>query len=591
MAPVTDRLPWELVETFPNFDELAAQQWQRRAGDGSDPVAFARGTVGFQLATYWDPATRHDTQQFADHRAQRRRALADARAAASAVPSDVQLEIVLGELYTDWGPDALIDRDRLIEDLQTLLPSVKDPELRLRAHEWFVVHAMDRGDRREVESAIEAFVGERGTDAPVVFHRREVLWRANLEMLAGHLDRAVAMNEEIISETADVAGSPFSFQNVAITLAIERYFRGGLLELEPTVRSILASSPRVAPNWECGLTFVLSETGQLDEARAGFDRLAADGFAAVPRDINWLVSMILLGLVAITLGEPDRAAAVHHELAPFSAWNAIHGSGYASYGPVARVLGGLAATIGAIDDAEAAYDRALTSPGAGPWLSLALHDRARDFRHLDPERSLDDATRAAHELAAIGAHHWADRAAEIRDDLRLQGHGGAVARQIDGEWHLRHSAGAAALRPSVGAEALLMLLERAGDAMDAWRLDPRVTVNTTPTATIDSTLDDTARREVRARLADLDRRRRLTPADEEEQIALRQALAGGSYRRSSSAEEEKARVRITKALRRTIAAVAEQSPELGDHLASSISTGRRCAYIPPDGRSWRVDRT
>lgn len=591
MATVTDRLPWELVETFPTFDETAADRWRLGTGDGTDPVAFARGTVGYQLATYWDPAVRESTEQYVQHRQRRQQALAGARAATRAATADVQIEMVLGELYADWGPDALVNRRPSIEELRDLLPSVSDPELRLRAHEWFVVNALDGGDRGDVESAIDAFVDERRPDAPVLFHRREVLWRANLEMLAGNLDRAVAMNQEIISETAEVAGSPFSFQNVAITLAIERYFRGGLLELEPMVRSILASSPRVAPNWECGLTFVLSETEQFDEALAGFDRLAADGFAAVPRDINWLVSMTLLGLVATTLGEPDRAEAVRTQLMPFVGRNATHGSGYASYGPVARVLGGLAAVVGAFDDAEAAYETALASPGAGPWASLTRHDRARDFRHVDPARSLGDATTAAEELAAIGAHHWAERATTLRDELRLEGHGGAVARLIDGEWHLRHRTGAAVVRDSIGAQALLALLERAGVATEAWKLDPRVTIDATPASTMDATLDDTARREIRARLAELVRRRRLAPAQEEEQSALRRALAGAGYRRSSSAEEERARVRITKALRRAIATIDEESPELGEHLASSISTGRRCAYLPADGQSWQIDRT
>ncbi len=45
-------------------------------------------------------------------------------------------------------------------------------------------------------------------------------------MLEGRIDEAVKMNTGAISSTSDTAGSPFSFQNVAITVAIERYLRG-----------------------------------------------------------------------------------------------------------------------------------------------------------------------------------------------------------------------------------------------------------------------------------------------------------------------------------------------------------------------------
>jgi hypothetical protein len=58
----------------------------------------------------------------------------------------------------------------------------------------------------------------------------------------------------------------------------------------------------------------------------------------------------------------------------------------------------------------------------------------------------------------------------------------------------------------------------------------------------------------------------------------------------SSSELERTRVRVTKAIRRTIAAIDEVSPGLGEHLTASVDTGRRCLYRPQDGLPWRVER-
>ncbi|MFV1989444.1 MAG: hypothetical protein ACC652_01745, partial [Acidimicrobiales bacterium] len=69
---------------------------------------------------------------------------------------------------------------------------------------------------------------------------------------------------------------------------------------------------------------------------------------------------------------------------------------------------------------------------------------------------------------------------------------------------------------------------------------------------------------------------------------LLKELAGSVYVRSSSAELERARVRVTKAIRRSIQLIGEQSPALGTHLETSVETGRRCLYSPPQGAAWEI---
>src|SRR3546814_18944403 len=99
----------------------------------------------------------------------------------------------------------------------------------------------------------------------VLLRRREELWRGNVAMLEGDVDGALQLNQDAISSTADTASSPFSFRNVAVTLAIERFLRRGLDDVIEPIRSIRASPPRVAVNWDTAWAFAPPAVGRLGE--------------------------------------------------------------------------------------------------------------------------------------------------------------------------------------------------------------------------------------------------------------------------------------------------------------------------------------
>jgi hypothetical protein len=72
---------------------------------------------------------------------------------------------------------------------------------------------------------------------------------------------------------------------------------------------------------------------------------------------------------------------------------------------------------------------------------------------------------------------------------------------------------------------------------------------------------------------------------EQEMDALTQELlrgAGlGGRNRALPSPAERARVSVTKAIRKAVTMIARQCPALGDHLAASVRTGRYCSYAPP----------
>lgn len=589
---MTERLPWEVVETFPSTDAETVARWERHLRQACSPQEIVRSKIGLALVLYW--AVQEGVEDDFEAVAGRRRLLTREALDSARRSGDPKLvvEALLGALYANWGPQTLVSRRRAIAELVRLRQEVDDEELRFRIDEWAVIDAFDRGALDEARRRTDEFQIAAAQTELVLFRRRSELWKANLAMLLGRIDRAVAINQGAVADTSDTAGTPFSFQNVAITVAIERFLRRELGDVVEAIGSILASSPRVSVNWTVGLAFSLSESGATEDARTVYEPIAADDFAVVPKDLNWLVTTQLLALIALRIGDDERWPLLLEQLRPFAELDGTHGCGYASYGPVGRTVGLLAARTGRHEEAIQHFERVLATRHPGPWTSLTRLDRALAFQESDPASALADASLAASELRALGMDRWAQVAARLELDLAV--HGGRGTATAQGEhWLLRHPEGDAVLRDGVGIRLLLELLVRPGEALDTATLTGAAedsTASTDSGSTTMRTLDPAAEAAYRQRIQELDSIPNRQSAEDQELAFLRRELAGGRFAPAVSAEQERARVRVTKAIHRTIAAVADQSATLGDHLRQSVETGRRCSYAPPDGRAWTVVR-
>jgi hypothetical protein len=299
--------------------------------------------------------------------------------------------------------------------------------------------------------------------------------------------------------------------------------------------------------------------------------------------------MQLLGLIALTIDADAHGPTLIELLRPFAHLDGTHGSGYASYGPVGRVVGSLMARWGDPDEAEQVFEQVLSTRAPGPWTALTWLDRAVARRDRFPAGAYADARQAEEELARYGLDGWAVEAQRLADRLAPLGHRGPVAILRDGTWTLRHDSGTASLAPSIGVEHLVALLGRAGHAVDVADMG-----TTDPTlervASAESSLDSQARVQYRRRLDALEGR---ADPDDEERLEiefLRRELSGSPYVVSNSAELERLRVRVSKAIHRTLEQIATMSPDLGTHLRASVATGRTCVYQPSDGESWLVLR-
>jgi DNA-binding SARP family transcriptional activator len=246
-------------------------------------------------------------------------------------------------------------------------------------------------------------------------------YRAFFALLAGEFADA----EDLISSARRVGERTQSWNaavGYGLQLCLLRREQGRLAEVEELVRGSVAEYPTY-PLWRCVLAHTAAELGQTDDAGSVFEALAANGFAKVPFDEAWLVSLSFLAETARVLGDAERASVLYDRLLPYGDRVAVS---YAeiSTGSVSRYLGILAATTARWNDAERHFEAALEMNrgiGAHPWLAHTQHDFARMLsargNPRDPGRALELTRRALDGYRGLGMDGYAAAAAGLERSL------------------------------------------------------------------------------------------------------------------------------------------------------------------------------
>jgi hypothetical protein len=166
--------------------------------------------------------------------------------------------------------------------------------------------------------------------------------------------------------------------------------------------------------WRAGLVLARAAGGDADWARDELAGLAAEGFAAIPRDVFWLPAMCVLAEAAATARDADAAAALAAELAAFSDRNAQIGFAVI-LGPVALFVAMAAATAGRPDEAEQRFREAIERSGALGMLTAEVHARCAYGELLlarEDGRAADELESALAVAERIGMAGCAGRAKE-----------------------------------------------------------------------------------------------------------------------------------------------------------------------------------
>jgi tetratricopeptide (TPR) repeat protein len=538
----------------------------------------------------------------------------------------------LGALATS-GPDTTERGLEWAQELFALAEEVGDPELSVRARSWAIDLLLEMDDLAGADMAIEA-LDRIATDVRDPRARSYIpLHRARRMLMQGRAEEA----ERLINEGIQLGWS-LQDSTVPILAGAQLFWlrraQGRLDELEESVRQFADALPAM-PAWRAALADVYLHLGRPAEARREYERLAVHDFADLPRDNVWAVAIAMLAELCEELGDAERAPILERLLEPLAARNVVTPEGIFA-GPVTRYLAlataareDWATTRRRLEQARAACERL----GYAPMLAVLDLDEARMLAGRGEPGDAQAARRlldtARERAAALGVPVFGDRIARV--ERALEGvpaapepaYDGAAAGVLyrEGEvWRIDFEGRTLHVRDAKGMRHLALLLARpgvevhavdivtaaegSGDAASvAVAAEADLEVRAAGAGDAGALLDTAAKAAYRSRVEDLqeeieeaesfnDPERAARAREEMDFIARELAAAvglGGRDRRAAS-NAERARVNVTRALKKAVARIEHEDARLGRELATTVHTGTFCRYEPDPRRpvAWTV---
>jgi tetratricopeptide (TPR) repeat protein len=522
-------------------------------------------------------------------------------------------------------PEHVEARLELATEMVRIGEELRDPETILGGRRYRVIALLEVGDVAAADLEIDALAHEAEKYRAAFHLWYAPLFRATRALMDGRFDVAPRLMEEALAVGQRI-NNPDVLQFYGIqTFALLREL-GRLGEIASVVESLAQENPAI-PAWRCAVAYLHAELGDLPLARSVLERLAADEFAVLPRDVNWMCALAMLAETCAILGDGGVAASLYALLLPFEHHNVVVGAGAGSHAPAAFFLGTLALTMRRPEDAlrhletARAMIRRMGSRPAGARVALASAQAHLDRGAAgDREQAAPLAQHALETARALGMRGVAERAAAL--SARLTGEppaaagvgtkearrspemAGPVLRQEGEYWVAFFHGDVVHVREGRGIVYLATLLANPGQEVPALDLVADLRAGVLLEGDTGPVVDGQAREAYRRRLtelrADLDEAEagndpgRVARAREEMESLLQElsrAIGLGGRGRTSGSAAERARQSVTRALQRVLGTLAKASPALGEHLAHSVRTGTFCAYEPDplSGIRWTVE--
>jgi tetratricopeptide (TPR) repeat protein len=519
---------------------------------------------------------------------------------------------LVGFFWAIWLPDNANARLTVAKEMLAVAEAAKDVERTIDAHLMVDLALMDLGRMAEARSSMET----------VIKLARELRQPAQLWLTWANrtvfalLEGKYALAEELMGHEMDPGHPTTPIQDDVSAARMHRWLlrreqaRGA--EEEASVRASVEEFPWY-PLHRGALACLLADVGRIEEARGIFDDLAVDEFRAHYPDCEWLLGMALTSEACAMLGDAAAAAVLYGQLLPFEGGHAV-GHTEGSLGAVDRYLGMLAATMGRDADAERHFEAGIAvneKLGARPWAARTQANLAALLRRRgtadDVERAIAlerAALHTARQLGMTALEAGLTGVNEAEPGIGEPATEPAVFRREGEYWTVAFDGSTLRMRDAKGMHFLARLLAEPGRELHALDLAGAPAAARTPAAgtadlasdpfgDLGPALDASAKDAYRARLEELGQEATEAESwnDTEraarargEMDALARELAGaiglGGRDRTIGSPAERARISVTRAIRASLARIAEQHPALGHHFDATIRTGTFCAYTP-----------
>jgi tetratricopeptide (TPR) repeat protein len=265
-------------------------------------------------------------------------------------------------------------------------------ELSLLGLHWRAFDMLELGDvdgaRREARQ-LAALAQE--LSQPFYRHfaaRWDVLWA----IIADRLDEAPALILRA-HELATRARAPEADVEAAGQQFALAYRTGILGQFAALLDAQIKENPQLVVNLPA-LALAQMQAGNPEAAAEIFNRIAADDFSVVPRDMLWLGGMAILSQVCAMLGDAEHAQVLYRLLLPHRDRTILFGMA-ACWGSMERMLGLLASAMGDHDTAVTHFEAALARNTAGGMDTMFEMVRREFAEILEARGGPGDAERAA----------------------------------------------------------------------------------------------------------------------------------------------------------------------------------------------------
>ena len=324
-----------------------------------------------------------------------------------------------------WTPATTRVRADLVGRAVAAADTSGDPHLRFVVNFSAFNTAVSLGDASRAHASLSSVRDVVGGHAEPRLRWMVSVIDTFVATMAGRFQEADQLANASV-ELGTVIGEPDAFSIYASQVYVIGTFAGRYAEILPVIDQVLASGEKAVP-FRLAHAIACAVSGRIDEATTVLDGGRADGFAAVPRDLLWLTSIVGYAVLAIELGDTAAAAELFVLLEPYSGHVAFNGA--TSQGPVAAYLGRLASMLGNYAEADRLLHAALATAEAFGWeyhrasiLVCLAESRLRQIEAID-EHAQRLLTAAKHACEEHGIGWWGDRI-----DALLRLHEAADAR-------------------------------------------------------------------------------------------------------------------------------------------------------------------
>lgn len=469
------------------------------------------------------------------------------------------------------------------------------------------------GQRLGFEGGLRRW-GESLGDAPNVRDRLMLqVAGACHDLMRGDLSHAGEASDRILRDfqAAQLGGGERLLHYASGLILWVARERDRPLDAEANLRQRIALHPSMEI-WRSVLTLILFESGQTEAARSELQAAEDRGFDRIARDGRWALTLSFYAVVAAELEVASAAKAIHRLLTPVAHQHITAMMTAQYHGTVRRVLGYLEASLGRVEPAIQNLERAISEEKAmGATLSAAYASIRLAQVLCETEDGRVRAEELFDEVESFARTRHLARLTRLvssaRDELPSTRRVGqpspdrATFRRNGDAWVIGCEGEEQVLMHSRGFEHLHFLLSNPG--MDHLALDVAQAGGgdgdkglRIPSETRGAPLlDRRARGEIRQRARQLKEQieeaeaRRdsagvanaRTELDALERAILKATQPSGRARHASS-NVERARVNVTRNIKRAIQTIAAESPCLRQHLENRVQTGRLCNYAPDE---------